>query len=465
MSAKRISINLKITQSKRKKDSINQKLESKIQASLKMKKDFFRAILSQEVLTNRLYGILAGILCAVCLSAFIYLEHFLGNKNLPLYSTLFAIFGFFLYLKLSRLGAFICGGMLGILWFYWVGFSFRFYDLSYFIPLVWIVFFAVYGALFYLFCFFSNPFYRLILLTLSSFIHPFGFNWLIMESVLTKSYFFPSKFTLFLLLCAIIILSALLAKKLYKTSLIWLCAFTLLLPHNAEIKKDSNIISLKIKTTRFEIPQDERWQISQMPSILTQNFDAILDAKNAGYDLVVLPETAFPLSLNLEPTLIEKLKEYSKGIAILTGAIFQDSTQEKPRFFNSAYLFENGEMQVFHKQILVPFGEKIPLPDFLAKRINKMFFDGAEDFITQDFKTPNFAWIKNQRFQIAICYEATRDEFYTNSPSNLIAISNNAWFAPSIEPTLQKLLMLYFSKNHNTTIYHSSNASKDFTLP
>ncbi|WP_248613388.1 nitrilase-related carbon-nitrogen hydrolase [Helicobacter winghamensis] len=458
MSTKCISTDLKITQSKHKKDSINQKLESKIQVG------FFRAILGQKVLANRLHGILAGILCALFLSAFIYLEHFLDNKNFPLYSTLFAILGLFLYFKLSRLGAFVCGGILGILWFYWVGFSFRFYDLSHLIPLVWIVFFVVYGALFYLFCFFSSPFYRLVALTLSSFIHPFGFNWFIPEVILTKSYFFPSKFTLFLLLCSILILSAFLAKKLYKTSLIWLCSFALLLPHNTEIKKDSNIMPLRIKTTHFEVPQDERWQTNQMPNILTQNFETILKAKNAGYDLVILPETAFPLSLNLQSALLEKLKEESKEIAILTGAIFQDSIQEKPRFFNSAYLFQNGEMQVFHKLILVPFGEKIPLPNFIAKWMNAFFFDGAQDFIAQDFIAPNFAWIKNQKFQIAICYEATRDEFYANSPSNLIAISNNAWFVPSIEPTLQKLLMLYFSKNHNTTIYHSSNASEDFTL-
>ncbi|MBX7490307.1 apolipoprotein N-acyltransferase [Helicobacter sp. Faydin-H64] len=410
------------------------------------------------------YAILFGVLCAIFLSAFIYLEYFLEEKNYPIYSTIFAIFGFFLYFKLSRLGAFICGGILGVLWFYWVGFSFRFYNFSYLIPLVWLVFFAIYGILFYIFCFFANPFYRLFTLTTSSFIHPFGFNWLIMESVLTKSYFFPSKFTLFLLLCALIIFIALLDKKLYKTSLIWLCVLCFLLPHNTEIKTDSNTIPLKVKTTRFEIPQDQRWQTNQIHNILIQNFNAIADAKNSGYDLVVLPETAFPLSLNLQPALMEKLKAESKEIAILTGAIYQDSTQENTRFFNSAYLFQNGEMQVFHKLILVPFGEKIPLPTPLTKWINKTFFDGANDFMTQDFKAPNSTWIKNQHFQIAICYEATRDEFYKNSPNNLIAISNNAWFTPSIEPTLQKLLMLYFAKNHGTRIYHSSNASENFTL-
>ena len=326
-------------------------------------------------------------------------------------------------------------------------------------PLAWIVFFSVYGTLFYVFCFFKNPLYRLATLMLSSFIHPFGFNWFIMESALVKSYFFPSKLTLFLLLLGIIIFSAFLEKKFYKTSLVWLALLYFVLPTNTPMQQANQ--PLKVKTTRTEIPQDLRWQSEQLHTIITQNHRIILDAIQENYDIIILPETAFPLSLNLQPQLIQALKSLSQNITIIAGAIHQ----ENDKFFNSAYVFTKGEMQIFDKRILVPFGETIPLPRFLASWINKTFFNGAEDFSTQDSTTPNFTWINGQKFQIAICYEATRDEFYANSPKNLIAISNNAWFVPSIEPTLQKLLMLYFAKNHGTRIYHSSNASENFILP
>jgi apolipoprotein N-acyltransferase len=39
----------------------------------------------------------------------------------------------------------------------------------------------------------------------------------------------------------------------------------------------------------------------------------------------------------------------------------------------------------------------------------------------------------------------------------VIAISNNAWFAPSIEPTLQNLLMRYYARKNGAVIYHSAN--------
>ncbi|WP_238699060.1 apolipoprotein N-acyltransferase [Helicobacter sp. MIT 05-5294] len=425
-----------------------------------------RLFLCDEIPQNKWIASLIGALCALFFSAFIYLEHFLGDSNAPIFSTICALCGIFLYFKLSRLGAFICGALIGILWFYWVGFSFRFFGIAYLIPLVWIVFALIYGGIFYLFCFFKSPIYRLFALTLSSWIHPFGFNWFILESMLSKSYFSPSKFTLFLLLIGVLIFSLMLTKKLYKAGVVWILSFYLILfgfqdSINWDSKpKPQTPTQLKIQTLSLNIPQNLRWDSKHLQTIIAQNYDKIRQAKAQNYDLVILPETAFPLALNLYPSLIESLKEASADIAILTGSLYQ----ENHKIFNSAYLFQNGEMQVFHKQILVPFGEQIPLPHFLASWINKTFFEGAEDFEQAKLQSPNSTLIGNERFQIAICYEATREEFYQNSPQNLIAISNNAWFSPSIEPTLQKLLMLYFAKNYGTTIFHSSNASLDFTL-
>lgn len=424
-------------------------------------KTFF---LSTTIPQNKFQASLLGTLCALFFSAFIYLEHFLEDSNLPIFSTLCALVGIFLYFKLSRFGALLCGALIGILWFYWVGFSFRFYDLTPFIPLLWVVFALCYGGLFYLFCFFQNPIYRVVTLTLSSFVRPFGFNWFILESMLTKSYFFPSKFTLFLLLIGVLIFSLSLARQLYKTSILWLVGFCLLLAfsnHNFDSKtKSKQYPNLKIKTLSLNIPQNLRWDSKYLHSIIEQNLQQIAQAKAQNYDLIVLPETAFPFALNLNSSLIESLKATSQEIAILTGAVYQENN----RIFNSAYLFQNGEMRVLHKQILVPFGEQIPLPRFFAKWINQIFFQGASDFDFTEFQAPNSALIKGERFQIAICYEATREEFYQDFPKNLIALSNNAWFVPSIEPTLQRLLMLYFAKNYGTTIFHSSNASPDFKL-
>ena len=43
----------------------------------------------------------------------------------------------------------------------------------------------------------------------------------------------------------------------------------------------------------------------------------------------------------------------------------------------------------------------------------------------------------------------------------MVAISNNAWFTPSIEPTLQHLLLKYYSKKYDVNIYHIANGSSN----
>lgn len=417
---------------------------------------------STDIITNKRISAFIGFLCAIFLSAFIYLDIFLSSALMRPLSTLMAFFGLFLYFKLSRFGAFICGGVIGILWFYWIGLSFRFYDLSLFIPFVFIVLFLVYGGLFFLFCYFKNPIYRLFTLLFSSFIHPFGFNWFIIEAIFIKSYFFSSRIMLFCFLVGVILFSILLAKRFFKTNIIFTALFmfflTTFFPNTTQSNPTQT--TLKIKTTHLNVPQRLHWNANELNTIITQNFNHILEAKNASYDMVVLPETAFPIAINLTPNLINTLKTLSQEITILTGGV----RKEQQNIYNSAYVFHKGEMQIFDKLILVPFGEKIPLPSFLSAWINKVIFKGSSDFKHNPFTAPNSIEINGEYFNIAICYEATREEFYQNAPKHLIAISNNAWFAPSIQANLQKLLMLYFAKKHNTTIYHSSNASENFTL-
>ncbi|PZT48074.1 apolipoprotein N-acyltransferase [Helicobacter valdiviensis] len=400
-------------------------------------------------------------ICAIFFSAFIYWEHFFKSYNPPLLSTIFALIALAFYFHLKKFGAFICGGFVGIFWFYWIGLSFRYYDLSYLIPFIVLFVALVYGIIFYFMCFFKNPLYRTLMLVLVSFLHPFGFNWFIPELMLTTSYFEPSKTILFCLCLIIMLTQKMFAEKYYKMGgVFFLSSLILLGSSNLNLAKTPTLSHLKIKTLQTSIPQDQKWDKNNLASHIQTNFNHIKLAKNEGYDMVILPETTFPLALNLYPNLLEDLKAFSQDIIILTGALRNDKEQT----FNSAYLFNKGQLQIFDKVILVPFGENIPLPTPIAKWINTHFFKGGEDFSTAQNISFNTAKIDNIPFNIAICYEATREEFYKNSPPFLIAISNNAWFYPSIEPTLQKLLMQYFAKNYGTSIYHSSNFSPSFLL-
>jgi len=72
-------------------------------------------------------------------------------------------------------------------------------------------------------------------------------------------------------------------------------------------------------------------------------------------------------------------------------------------------------------------------------------------------------------YRNAICFESTSEKLYEKNtqgeyPEQMIILSNNGWFTPSIEPTLQRLLLQYYSKKYGTTIYHSINMSPSYMI-
>lgn len=359
-----------------------------------------------------------------------------------------AIVGFYFLLGENKVVWFWSGFFIGILWFYWIGLSFIYYDLAYLIPLIVLGIGFIYAFLFWLIGIFSsNIAIQAVLLYFLSFIEPFGFNWLKLELTLINSYFSTDAIRFGLFLLAIITLKAL--PKWYKLLSLLLFAGALYLSPSS-IQPPT--IDVDIPT--LHVPQSQRWDLKYQQEAITLNFSLIEAAIQKGKELIILPESAFPLYLNTHEELMDNLKNYSHQIAIVTGSL----TYKNDNFFNSSYLFQEGEMQIIHKVLLVPFGEEVPFPEFLVTIINRIFFDGAKDY--QKAKAPQDFIIKGISFRNAICFEATKDLLYEGNPKQMIAISNNAWFSPSTEQTLQNLLLKLYARKYQTVIYHSANAGK-----
>ncbi len=316
--------------------------------------------------------------------------------------------------------------------------------MPYFVPFMILITAFVYAFLFWFLAIFENPFLRALIVSLFSFIHPFGFNWLILEASLINSYIGIEKWQFIAFLFS---LASLNLKGYYKLLFVPFFLISLDFPY----KKPPKEPDLKIYLSKPHLSQNIKWQKRYLPKIVSENIYDIKRAIEKNYDVIILSETAFPLYLNREENLLKLLKKLSKKIVIVTGAL--ELKNNKP--YNSTYYFINSKIKIAKKVVLVPFGEEIPLPKFIANYINKIFFNGAEDYSTA--KKPTDILIKNYLFRNAICYEATREELYKKHPKYMIAISNNAWFTPSIEPVLQNLLLKYFAKKYNMIIYHSAN--------
>jgi apolipoprotein N-acyltransferase len=271
------------------------------------------------------------------------------------------------------------------------------------------------------------------------------FNWMQPELLFVESYFGFEKWQFALILFALAMATSLHGFKKLFPLLLLLGALQTSHPMPA-------LPNLKIKLVSTAISQDFKWQNDRLDLTIQENFDAIDSAIAKHYDLVVLPEAAFPLYMNHYPKLAQALSERSLHIAILTGTLHEENNLN----YNVSYLFNHGTITVAKKTILVPFGEYIPLPEFLRGWVNREIFGGGADFVTANQPT-DFS-IKGVKFRNAICYEATRGELYTPDAHYLIATSNDGWFTPSIEPTLQNLLIRFYARKNGSIVFHSANS-------
>ncbi|MFY9087994.1 apolipoprotein N-acyltransferase [Arcobacter aquimarinus] len=390
--------------------------------------------------------IIKGFITAILLSSFIYLSHF--NIEIKLLNTFLGLFAIYFLLIIPKNSLPITGFLTGILWCYWMAVSLQYYDLIYLTPVVIIGIGLVYAIIFYLFAFYDRLTIRIAMIFAFTFFAPFGFNWMKFELIFIDSYIGTSKIDF-----ALILISFYFIIKLKRHKILGLIPLLFIL----DFGKGEFIDNPKanIYMPQMNIEQSLKWQKEYQTTLIEKNFEEISKAIESKKDLVVLPETAFTNVLNKNAELLERLIYLSNEIDILTGALYVENNQ----IYNASYFFTKGEIQVAKKVVLVPFGEEIPLPKYFVNLINKLFYNGASDY--SKASTPTDFVIKGEKFRNAICYEGTTDKIFENLGDTryMIMITNNAWFTPSIEPTLQHLLLKYYSKKYGVTIFHVANGS------
>ena len=411
-----------------------------------------------------------GFLIALLSAGAIYLDWF-GLVN-NLINTILGLATLYLLLLADKKTWIWTGFFIGVLWFWWIGISFKNYDMAWAIPIPIFILGLIYMAIFYVTITLVNFIERVlaiehgqpqgviptwfdlmgksIILLLLSYIHPFGFDWFKPELMFTNSYLGVEKWQFALVLLG-------LALTIYKKQLLYLFIILLAYPYTNHFQEKSTInplLELHGTHTNVKDKWDEKLRNSHIDNVLIAINKAIEEKKQ----IIVFPESVLPIFLNMQPMIMQRLQSDSTKITIVIGALYWEN--EIPR--NSTYIFQNGAYTIANKVKLVPFGEENPLPDFMGKWINELFFDGAPDYVASaDFTDYS---IEGVTYRNAICFEATSEKLYEGKPKNMIALSNNGWLIPSIEPIEQKILLQYYSKKYGTTIYHAVNMSDSYII-
>jgi len=389
-----------------------------------------------------LKNLLLALITAFCLSAFIYAAEY--GIEYKIINTLLALSAFGLFLYIPKKAIPPAGFFIGLFWFYWIGYSFEYQGVGYMTPIITVAFGFVY-LLFFLPLYFTNkPYIRALLLFGLSFVEPFDWNWMQLELPFVESYIGVFKWQFGIVLFALALPSLLHNRWKYAPLLLLIFAIN----YGYEPQKDA---PLKIKLVNTDVKQEYKWTKEALHPTVDMIFKEIYSAKEQGYDLVIFPESVFPLFLNRSPKLLEMLQDASENIAIVAGTLLHEDGKN----YNVTYFFHKRDYHIAKKVVLVPFGEYIPLPAFAREFINNTFFNGGSDFVRA--KEPTDFIIHGIKFRNAICYETTTQELYEGEVDYIIATSNNAWFAPSIEPTLQNLLFKYYARKNGVTIYHAAN--------
>ncbi len=165
-------------------------------------------------------------------------------------------------------------------------------------------------------------------------------------------------------------------------------------------------------------------------SKLNHNHDGLLSILN------IWPETAFlglyPRDKSLILDLSKRFLNPKKNEFLFTGLISTD----KNKYYNSASLINSKQeiKNIYNKNILVPFGEFIPLRNFLPRFD---FFENKIDF-SSGYKNKAINVNNYYKFIPLICYEILFSNLifksFDKEISIIINITNDAWFGNTIGP-------------------------------
>ena len=205
----------------------------------------------------------------------------------------------------------------------------------------------------------------------------------------------------------------------------------------------SDTADIKVALIQGNIAQQEKWKPENLPAILRLYQHATVTLPPQ--DLIIWPESALPQFIhNVEPFLQKVQAQLPEKTVLMTGLLEAVPTEKKGyKIYNAILtLGQQNAQQIYRKQKLVPFGEYVPLENYLRGMIE--FFNLPMSKLAPGKDNQPLLRAGSLNIMGLICYEVAYPELARQQPSDLLlTISNDAWFGSSIGP-LQHLQIAQF---------------------
>ncbi len=231
--------------------------------------------------------------------------------------------------------------------------------------------------------------------------------------------------------------------------------------------KTINIIKTNFNASivQVSISQDKKWEELYRDSTLTLYETFSYKAAKENTDLIIWPESSTPVYLLRQP-------KYRKWILDLSGELETDiftgfphykymgeDYPNKFKFYNSATLFKKNRKvnTPYYKNILVPFGERIPFLKYFPflwnihlGQANWEYGEKLEYYTVNDYK-----------FSPLICFEIAFPLLTTEMAKNdidfIVNITNDAWFHRSAGTYQHASMTKFRAIETRKQIYRAAN--------
>jgi apolipoprotein N-acyltransferase len=210
---------------------------------------------------------------------------------------------------------------------------------------------------------------------------------------------------------------------------------------NASLTREGQ--PLRVGIVQPNIPEEEREDSSRSAEILQRELNLTREAISKGVKFVVLPESALP-PIDEWPDVSRSVRQLVResGVSILLGSDQYEwrangTRREVERSFNAAFMLrpDGTTAAVYRKIHLVPWGEYVPLKDWLTfvgplvQAIGRGFDAGDRIMLLP---------LGTHQVSTAICYEIIYPElvrrFVISGSELLTTITNDSWFGRSSAP-------------------------------
>lgn len=191
---------------------------------------------------------------------------------------------------------------------------------------------------------------------------------------------------------------------------------------------------VELRVVQGNVPQREKWAPGSRESTLAHYLD--LSTRSGSVDVLLWPETAFPGYLDEDTEARARLAAVLPDRSLLlTGAPDRVETGEGIDYFNAVQAYDGAGLALagYAKHRLVPFGEYVPLPDWLpVERLTEGLADFSPGPGPRSLALPGVPPLA-----VAICYEIVFPGGVvdrSSRPDWIFNATNDAWFGTSIGP-------------------------------